>query len=164
MEKSDFFTSEPPDIQVGEKIRGQFNLFRFKWNSGRVGDPRNSVKPANHRGGVAQAGLAHSQANRLPRACQPNVVASQDGIREGQQHAAMGHIRPGISAHDGVEIKFSISVATARTEQGQMAGRSIFTSIERRDAGSEQLDLRVGDGAIFDRVVAHLRAGLIKFL
>jgi len=120
--------------------------------------------PADHSGGVAQSSVSHGRAHGIARPSQSRVISPKHGVGEHQQRAAMGHVGTWIASDHRVEVEVPVSVAAARTEQGQMAGRSILTSIERRDPSGQQFDLRVADRAVIDAVVTHLTAGLIQFL
>src|SRR5207248_2360536 len=52
----------------------------------------------------------------------------------------------------------------ARTEQLRMAGGSIKTAVQRRDARRQELDLCMRDGAILAAEIAHLERAQIMVL
>src|SRR5204862_1265399 len=69
----------------------------------------------------------------------------------------------GGAEHDRQIAGFTLGPA-ARTEQLRMAGGSIKTSVQRRDARRQELDLRMRDGAIFAAEIAHLERAQIMVL
>ena len=77
----------------------------------------------------------------------------------------MGHAAAigGGAEHRGQVVGFALMPA-ARTEQLRMAGGSIKTSVQRRDARRQELDLRMRDGAIFAAEIAHLERAQIMVL
>src|SRR5437764_11895909 len=74
-------------------------------------------------------------------------------------HAAVG----GRTEHHRQIVGFTLLPA-ARTEQLRMAGSSIKTSVQRRDARRQELDLRMRDGAILAAEIAHLERAQIMVL
>ena len=75
----------------------------------------------------------------------------------------MGNAAIGRSVgEEDAEIVVGAVGYAALTEQCRMAGSSIVTSVERRGAAGDQLDLPVRDGAVLVREVADLVVFQIK--
>lgn len=92
-------------------------------------------------------------------------VAAQDCFREIHKQTAMGYagIAGGCSQHRLQIVNFAVMLA-ARTEQLRVAGRSIKTSVQRRDAPRQQLDLGMRDRPEFPAEIAHLERSQILVL
>ena len=161
---SGLLPAEPPDIQCHEEIRGLRGFLWFEGDADRIRDPRYPIESADHRRRVGQGGFTQSSPHRLTRTRQGVLVSGQDRVSKREQRAAERHIGPGITLDHRLEAEVPVGVVAARTEQRQMADRSIFTSVQRRDTSGKQLDLRVADGPIVTPVISHLGSGLIQFL
>jgi hypothetical protein len=161
---SDLLPAEPSNIQCHKEIRGLPGFLWFEGDANRIRDPRYPIEPADHRRRVGQGGFTQPGPHCLTRTRQGVLVSGQDRVGERKQRATERHIGPGITLDHRLKAEVPVSVVAARTEQRQMADRSIFASVQRRDTSGKQLDLRVADGPIVTPVISHLGSGLIQFL
>ena len=78
-----------------------------------------------------------------------------DGVDECDQHLLPCNTARTAILHDALEFVVLALVPAARTEHGQMAGRSIVALVVDCHACRQHLDLGVVDGAVLAGEVAH---------
>ena len=89
---------------------------------------------------------------------------TQRSIDETQQHIAMGNPTiAGLRIDNGCQFVGVPGRLAALTEQCRMAGGSIKARVDRRCACRNQLDLRMGDRAVFVLEIPDLLVSQVKF-
>ena len=129
--------------EVGAEVGADFCLRLLQGNAGRVGDFDDRLEDGDHGGGVHHGFVAEGCADRVPP-CGEVVGVGDRGFRERQQEPAVRHAALRLGVDRGSVLVGLSSMRAAPTEQNQMAGRSIETSVEGGYARGEQLDLRMG--------------------
>ena len=86
---------------------------------------------------------------------EPPVIGAQHGVGKGDEQRAVRNIAVAAGTGQQIEIVTLAFCVAALTEQGCMRGGSIETLVEDRDTPGNQLDLRMGDGAVLVGEITH---------
>lgn len=136
------------DPERRTQIPCAFFLPILQRNAGGIGDFHNRIERGNRPGGIHEARVSHGSSRRAPCLGETAGATAEGGLHQHRELDSSGHA--GVTAlGDAGQIIFRSSCFAALTEQGRVTGGSIKTTIECRGAPSDQLNLRMGNGAIF---------------
>lgn len=136
----------------------------FKRYARGIGNPSNAIESSNHCGGINHRVMSFSLSQCQPRLCDRSIVSRNGVLSEVHEYVGVEHRRYVLAVDDALNPMVYVLYATALTEQGCMASRSIETLLKRRDARREKLDLRVTDGPVLAGKIPHFARGHIHLL
>lgn len=126
-----------------------------------IGHPVDRIEGCRNPGGIDQRGVAKLAADLGLDCGKARVVDAEHGFCERDQQRAMRNVAVARGAGEQAQIVVFTFCLAAPTEQIRVGRGSIKALVEDRDPARNQLDLRVGDGAVLVGEVAHPLAGQI---
>ena len=153
---------EAVEVEGRAKVGAGRCLLGLERDAGRVGHSVDRVEEADHTRRVGQPRWTQRRHQRVAGSRERRSVVAEHGFGKRHEEPAMRHAATALwAAGDRREIESLVVSPAARTEQQGMTGGSIETSVERRDARRQQLDLSVADRPVLAREIAHHFAGQV---
>ena len=145
------------DAQFRAQLTGWFDLVVLNGDAGGIGNFYHRVENGHGRCAIHQRRAAKRPHDTLSGCPQPGSIAVDRRIREITEQACVRHgLGISVRCDDSIKIMFHRIMFTTRTEQYQMAGGSVKTTIERGYPGRNKLYLCMTDGAGLESKVAQL--------